>query len=344
MDRLQAMQVFTRVVDSGSFSRAADALDLARASVTIIVQNLETYLKVRLLQRSTRWLSLTPEGAQFYEHCVRIVADIEEMEGNLSTLGKMPKGKLRIDTPGSIGKTLLIPALDDFRARYPDIELTIGFGDKPVDLIQEAVDCTIKLGSLMDSNLVARRIGTLQRVTAAAPKYLEYHGVPHSIEDLYAHVGVRYLCHGATRAFDLQFQLSEKTIKLQLRGSVMVNDVEAYIACGLKGLGIIQVPRFMAISYLRSGELVEILPGCKPRAIPVSAVYPQNRHLSGSVRAFVDWVSELFEHASLFGTGGHNEVPLRSDAPVHSTRAGSFAHAVSNTAETSDDSTAVHAF
>lgn len=343
MDRLQAMLVFTRVVDSGSFSRAADTLDLARASVTVIVQNLETYLKVRLLQRSTRQLSLTPEGAQFYERCVRILADIDEMEGSLSILGKMPQGKLRIDTPGSIGKTLLIPALDDFRARYPDIELTIGFGDKPVDLIQEAVDCAIKLGSLIDSSLVARRIGTLQRVTAAAPTYLEYHGAPHSIDDLCAHIGVRYLCPGATRTSDLQFQLNERMIELNLRGSVAVNDIEAYLACGLKGLGIVQVPRFMAIPYLRSGELVEILPGCEPKAIPVSAVYPQNRHLSGSVRAFVDWISELFERASLFATEVRNEVPLCSDVPVRATRAGAFARAVSATAEASSDSAAARA-
>ncbi|MGF6780254.1 LysR family transcriptional regulator [Paraburkholderia sp. GAS334] len=343
MDRLQAMLVFTRVVDSGSFSRAADTLDLARASVTVIVQNLETYLKVRLLQRSTRQLSLTPEGAQFYERCVKILAEIDEMEGSISIIARIPKGKLRIDTPGFIGKALLIPALDDFRARYPDIELAIGFGDKPVDLIQEAVDCAIKLGSLMDSSLVARRVGTLQRVTAAAPRYLEYHGVPHSIDDLCAHVGVRYLCPGPTRASDLQFQLNERTIKLNLRGSVAVNDSEAYLACGLNGFGIVQVPRFMAIPYLRSGELVEILPRCKPKATPVSAVYPQNRHLSGSVRAFVDWISELFERASLFATEVRNEVSPCSDEPAHSALTGSFARAASNTAETPDHSAAAHA-
>jgi len=343
MDRLQAMLVFTRVVDSGSFSRAADTLDLARASVTVIVQNLETYLKVRLLQRSTRQLCLTPEGAQFYECCVRILADIEEMEGSMSVLGHIPQGKLRIDTPGSIGKTLLIPALDDFKTRYPRIELTIGFGDKPVDLIQEAVDCAIKLGSLMDSNLVARRIGTLQRVTAAAPAYLEHHDAPHSMDDLRAHVCVRYVCAGATRASDLQFQLNEKIIELNLRGSVAVNDAEAYLACGLKGFGIVQVPRFMAIPYLRSGELIEILPGFKPKATPVSAVYPQNRHLSGSVRAFVDWISKLFEHSSLFATEVRNETPPCSDEPAHFRHTTSFVRAVPNTVETSSDSITVDA-
>lgn len=337
------MLVFTRVVDSGSFSRAADTLDLARPSVTVIVQNLETYLKVRLLQRSTRQLSVTPEGAQFYERCVRILADIDEMEGSMSIFGKLPQGKLRIDTPGSIGKTLLIPALDDFRARYPDIELTIGFSDKPVDLIQEAVDCAIKLGSLIDSSLVARRIGTLQRVTAAAPRYLECHGVPHSIDELCAHVGVRYLCPGSTRASDLQFQSSDRMIELNLRGSVAVNDVEAHLACGLKGLGIVQVPRFMAIPYLRSGELVEILPDCKPKATPVSAVYPQSRHLSGSVRAFVDWISEVFEHAPLFAREVGKEVPLRLASPDYSTRTRTFARSVSSTVETSNDSTLVQA-
>ncbi|NPT40537.1 LysR family transcriptional regulator [Paraburkholderia sp. 1N] len=343
MDRLQAMLVFTRVVDSGSFSRAADTLDLARASVTVIVQNLETYLKVHLLQRSTRRLSLTPEGAQFYDRCVRILADIDEMEGGMSIVGKMPQGKLRIDTPGSIGKTLLIPALDNFRARYPDIELIIGCGDKPVDLIQEAVDCAIKLGSLVDSSLVARRIGTLQRVTAAAPRYLEHHGVPHSIDDLCAHVCVRYLCPGAARTTDLQFQLNERMIELNLRGSVTVNDMEAYLACGLKGLGIVQVPRFMAMPYLRSGELVEILPDCKPNATPVSVVYLQNRHLSGSARAFVDWIAEVFENAPLFVREARKEVPLRPAEPDHPTGVGDLSRAMSTTGESSSDSATVQA-
>lgn len=162
------MQVFTRVVDTNSFSRAADTLNLPRASVTTIIQNLEAHLNVRLLQRTTRRLNLTPDGAAYYERCVRILADIEEAEGSFSHNGKGPHGKLRVDMPDAIGRLIVMPQLCDFHSRYPDIELMMGFGDKPVDLIQEGVDCVIRVGTLQDSSLVVRRIGVFQGVTVAA--------------------------------------------------------------------------------------------------------------------------------------------------------------------------------
>src|ERR1700675_1969814 len=158
MDRLQAMNVFTKVVETSSFSRAAGVFNLPRASVTVIIQQLEAHLKVRLLQRTTRRLNLTPDGAAYYERCVRILADIEETESSFANTGKGPRGKLRIDIPGSIGRMIVIPQLCEFHSRYPDIELMIGFGDKPVDLIQEGGDCVIRVGTLQDSSLVARRI------------------------------------------------------------------------------------------------------------------------------------------------------------------------------------------
>ncbi|MCX4174572.1 MULTISPECIES: LysR family transcriptional regulator [Paraburkholderia] len=321
MDRLQAMLVFTRVVEAGSFARAADTLDLARASVTVIVKNLESHLNVRLLHRSTRRLGLTPEGAEFYERSVKILADMKELEDSVSMAGNTPRGRLRIDTPGAVGKILIIPALDDFRRRYPDIHLTIGFGDKPVNIIQEAVDCGIKLGALTDSNLVAKRIGTLQLVTVAAPRYLEQCGVPRSFDELQTHFGVRYPCPWVVRASDLQFQVIGKTVDVSLRSSVAVNDIEAYLACALKGLGIIQIPRFMSLPYLRSGELRELLPAYKPKSIAVSVVYPQNRHLSRTMRAFVDWISELFQRSPLLVDGPRQQTaPCEVMPSNHSTQ------------------------
>jgi LysR family transcriptional regulator for bpeEF and oprC len=299
MDRLQAMKVFTRVVETNSFSRAADTLDLPRASVTVIVQQLEAHLKTRLLQRTTRRLNLTPDGAAYYERCVRILADIEETESAFTTSTRGPRGKLRVDMPGAIGRLIVMPRLDEFHARYPDVELMLGFGDKPIDLIQDGVDCVIRIGTLQDSSLVARRIGVYQGVTVASPDYLERHGEPKTIEDLQRHVAVNYFWGSAGRLMDMTFVVEGETVAVKMRGSIAVNDAEAYIATGLKGVGMIQAARFMALPHLQSGELVEVLSQWKPLPLPISAVYPHNRHLSPTVRAFVDWVAELFERCPL---------------------------------------------
>jgi LysR family transcriptional regulator for bpeEF and oprC len=299
MDRLQAMKVFTRVVETNSFSRAADTLDLPRASVTVVVQQLEAHLKTRLLQRTTRRLSLTPDGAAYYERCVRILADIEETESSFTAASRGPRGKLRVDMPGAIGRLIVMPRLDAFHARYPDVELMLGFGDKPVDLIQDGVDCVIRVGTLQDSSLVARRIGVYQGVTVASPDYLERHGTPTTIEDLEQHVAVNYFRSSTGRLMDMTFVVDGEPVEVKMRGSIAVNDAEAYVATGLKGVGLIQAPRFMALPYLQSGELVEVLSQWKPLPLPISAVYPHSRHLSPAVRAFVDWVAELFERCPL---------------------------------------------
>lgn len=192
MDRLQAMQVFTRVVDTNSFTKAAETLSLPRASVTTIIQNLEAFLGVRLMHRTTRRLSLTPDGAAYYERCVRILAEVEETEASFQINNRKPHGKLRVDMPGSLGRLVVIPALNEFRDRYPDIDLQLGLSDRPVDLLQEGVDCVIRVGALQDSSLVARRVGLFEGVTVASRAYLERYGEPRSIDDLADHRAVNY--------------------------------------------------------------------------------------------------------------------------------------------------------
>jgi LysR family transcriptional regulator for bpeEF and oprC len=318
MDRLHAMKVFTRVVDTNSFSRAADTLDIPRASATTIVQSLEAHLKVRLLHRTTRRLSLTPDGAAYYERCVRILADIEETEASLSHGRRAPSGKLRVDVPTAIGKLIVMPRLDEFHERYPDIELMVGFSDKPVDLIQESVDCVIRIGTLQDSTLVARRIGIFERLTVASPLYLERHGTPKTLEDLQDHLAVNYFLGRTSRNMDLTFIVEGETVEVKMPGKIAVNDVDAYVAGGLKGVGLIQAPRLMALPYLQSGELVEVLSQWKPMPLPISAVYPHNRHLSPTVRVFVDWVAELFGRCAQFSnekSEGRQE-PLRHEVPA----------------------------
>jgi LysR family transcriptional regulator for bpeEF and oprC len=301
MDRFQAMQVFTRVVDANSFTRAADMLGMPRATVTTIIQNLEALLQVRLLNRTTRRISLTPDGAAYYEHCARILGDVEETESSFREVARGPKGRLRIDVPSSIGRLVLIPRLCEFHSRYPEVELVIGMGDRQVDLVREAVDCVIRAGELQDSTLVARRIGAIKMITCAAPDYLERRGVPHSLDDLQQHVAVHYFSHRTGRNFDWDFVVKGQAMPLTMRGCVSVNDMDAYIACAVQGFGMIQPARFTVLPHLESGELVEVLPELSPSPMPISVAYMQNRHLSPKVRAFVDWVAELFSACPLLG-------------------------------------------
>lgn len=301
MDRFQAMQVFTRVVDANSFTRAADTLGLPRATVTTVIQNLEALLQVRLLNRTTRRISLTPDGSAYYAHCARILADIEETDSSFRDVGRGPKGRLRIDVPSPIGRLILIPRLCEFHARYPEVELVIGMGDRPVDLVREAVDCVIRIGELQDSTLVARRIGTLRMVTCATPAYLERYGVPTSIEDLQQHLAVHYFSSRSGRSLDWDFIVDGQSRPLKMHGRVAVNDAEAYVGCALQGLGLIQAARFMVLPHFESGALIEVLPQFSPSPMPISVAYMQNRHLSPKVRAFADWVAELFAACPLLG-------------------------------------------
>ncbi|MCX4162387.1 MULTISPECIES: LysR family transcriptional regulator [Paraburkholderia] len=299
MDRLQAMQVFTRVVDTNSFTRAAETLDMPRASVTTIIQNLEAFLGVRLMHRTTRRLSLTPDGAAYYERCVRILADVEETEASFQSGNKKPHGKLRIDMPGSIGRLIVIPSLCEFHTRYPDIDLQLGLTDRPVDLLQEGVDCVVRVGALQDSSLVARRIGLFEGVSCASPDYLAKFGTPQTFEDLEQHKAVNYFSSRTGRVIDWAFLVDGKEVEAKMQGIVSVNDADAYVTCGLEGFGLIQPARFMVLPHLQSGQLVEVLPHLKPLPMPISAVYPHSRHLSSKVRVFVDWIAEVFDRCPL---------------------------------------------
>ncbi|HYH39658.1 MAG TPA: LysR family transcriptional regulator [Azospirillum sp.] len=299
MDKLHAMRVFVRVVEANSFSKAAETLGLPRASVTTTIQNLEASLGVRLLQRTTRKLSLTLDGAAYLEGATRILSEIDEIESTFTSARKTPRGRLRVDMPGSIGRLVIIPSIHEFHAKYPDIDLMLGLGDRTIDLIQEGVDCVIRVGELSDSSLVARRVGAMQQITCASPAYLAEHGEPRTIEDLERHVAVNYFGSRTGRNFELCFQRDGSVEEIAMKGVISVNDADAYVTCGLEGLGLLQPGRFMVLPHLRSGALREILRDWRPPRVPISAVYPHNRHLSPKVRVFVDWVAELFERCPL---------------------------------------------
>ena len=302
MDLFHAMRVFNKVVETNSFSLAADSLGLPRASVTTTIQALEKHLQVRLLNRTTRKISLTPDGAVYYDRTARILADVSDIESSFHDAERGPRGQLRIDVPVSIGRLILIPRLRDFNARYPDIDLVIGLNYRPVDLVGEAVDCAIRVGELKDSSLIARRIGTFQCATAASPIYLEKYGEPTSIEDLQKnHKAIHFFSSRTGRNFDWDFVVDDLIKSVSVRGRVSVNDGDAYIDLALQGFGIIQGPRYMLTNHLESGLLKEVLPQWTPAPMPISAVYLQNRHLSLKVKVFVDWVAELFAGCPLLG-------------------------------------------
>jgi LysR family transcriptional regulator for bpeEF and oprC len=295
MDRLLALQTFARVVELGGFTKAGDSLQLPKTTVSDLVQSLEARLGVRLLQRTTRRVTVTPDGAAFYERCVRILTDLEEAEASVMQARVAPKGRLRVDVPGAFGRLFVIPALPQFLARYPDLRLELGTGLRPVHLLEEGVDCVVRIGEQPDSNLVARRIGTLSFICCASPEYLREHGVPRTPEDLAAHRCVNFMSNRTGRVLDWEFVRDGRKAQLTLDGVLAVNDHDAYVVAAVMSLGIVKVAHYVARPYLESGQLTQVLTDWTTEQLPIAVMYPQSRHLSAKVRIFVDWVSELIQ-------------------------------------------------
>ncbi|MEN8502632.1 MULTISPECIES: LysR family transcriptional regulator [Paraburkholderia] len=292
MDMLQAMTVFKRVVDASSFSKAADSLEMPRASVSTVVQNLEGHLGVRLLNRTTRSVQVTGDGALYYEYCARILAEVSDAESALSNKRQSPRGTIRVDTSATFATNVLIPVLRDFNARYPDIAVKLGIADRNVDLVQEGVDCVIRIGVLDDSSLVARTIGSVRMTTCAAPAYLEQMGEPATPDDLERHRAVNYFSARTGRVYPFEFEVDGALVRKPMEGILAVNDGQVYITSALQALGMIQVPRFMVAKAIDAGALREILHGFPSPPIPLSILYP-HRRLSMCVRVFSEWVHEL---------------------------------------------------
>jgi LysR family transcriptional regulator for bpeEF and oprC len=295
MDRLQAMSVFVRVVESGGFTRAAEVLRMPKATVTTLVQQLEAHLGVKLLNRTTRRVNVTPDGAAYYERCARILAEVDDTETALRRTNGAVSGRLRVDVPATFGRRVLMPALPDFIARYPDVRLEVGCGDRPVDLIEEGVDCVVRGGDPGDESLVARRVGELEFVCCATPEYLAAHGVPQHPRDLAQHRCVNYFSSKTGRLFPWDFSRDGERIELSVEGPVAANDGEAYMAAGLAGLGVFQAVLLDIAEPLAAGSVRRVLADWRIDPLPVFVMYPRNRHLSAKVRAFVDWVGDLLE-------------------------------------------------
>jgi LysR family transcriptional regulator for bpeEF and oprC len=294
MDQIQSMRMFTRVVEAGSFTKAAESLDIPKGTVTKQIQYLEARLRVKLLNRTTRRVTVTPDGAAYYERTVRLLSDFDDIEASMSSAQSRPSGRLRVDVGASIARLLVIPQLHTFFERFPDIQLDLGVSDRPVDLIADNVDCVIRGGELTEQSLVARRIGGVELITVATPGYLAQHGTPaHPSELEKGHRLINYFSSRTGRQFPHLFVQGGEHLEILGTYQLAVNESNALTTAVLAGLGITQVARFGLQHHLDNGTLVRVLPDWSHPPIPLHVVYPPNRHLSAKVRAFVDWATEL---------------------------------------------------
>ncbi|MFI8617260.1 LysR family transcriptional regulator [Acidovorax sp. NPDC077693] len=294
MDQIQAMRIFMRVVEAGTFTKAAGSLSLPKATVTKHVQVLEDRLRVKLLSRTTRRVTVTPEGASYYERTTRLLMDLDDIEASMSNARSNPRGRMRVDVGSSTAQLLILPNLAEFHARFPDIQVELGVSDRMVDLISDNVDCVIRAGELTDQSLVARRIGNFEFITVASPGYLALHGTPkHPLAIEENHSVVVYMSPQTGRHYPLEFRKGEESISINGPYKVSVNESNAYVTAALSGLGIVQITSDQAMPHLENKALVRILPEWTRPLLPIYVVYPPNRHLSAKVRAFVDWAAEL---------------------------------------------------
>lgn len=293
MDRFDTMLAFTRVVELKSFTQAAVSLNLPKATVSAQVIALEKRLRVKLLNRTTRHVSVTPDGAGYYERAIRLLNELEETEASVSHAAMSPKGRLRVDVPGSVGRRIIAPALDDFFARYPEIDLELGCTDRPVDLVHEGIDCVIRGGEINDESLVARRLGDFQMVTYAAPSYIAKYGSPKDLVDLEQHYVVSFASPKTGKTYPFIYDDGKTETIVQGVQRISINDFDTCAAAACSGIGLVQLPAFIAQDYV--GKLVPVLDGHLSEKIPVWILYPPNRHLSTKVRAFAEWAAELFK-------------------------------------------------
>jgi len=294
MDKLAAMQTFVRVVDSGTFTRAADLMSVPKSTVSRLVQELEKELGVRLLHRTSRQLTLTQEGQAYYEGAIRVLDDVGSLDASVLSATRSPKGKIKVELPGSLAYHVVVPALPDFFARYPDVQVEMNIGNRSVDLLAENLDCVLRLGPLLNDSLIARPAGTLPLITCASPAYLARHGTPQNPAELgQGHTIVRMTAPRSGR--DFVFRLMRDGTLSEIQGShqITVNDSSAALAAGLAGLGVLTTYGFLVAPHLRSGALQQLFPDWQGEQIPAHVAYPANRHLASKVRVFVDWATEL---------------------------------------------------
>jgi DNA-binding transcriptional LysR family regulator len=297
-NQMQAMRVFIRVVEAGTFTKAADSLRIPKATVTKLVQGLEGHLRIKLLNRTTRRVTVTPDGFAYYERVVSLLGDLDDIESSVTHAKERPRGRLRIDAGAALSNFIILPRLGEFLGLYPDIHVEFGVSDRPVDLIGDNVDCVVRGGPLLEQSLVARHIGDLRWVTCATHQYLATHSKPTHPSDLESgHSLVGYFFPRSGRMRPLVFERDGRRIEVAPGSRVAVNDSSAHFASVRAGLGVGQLLSFMVSCNRANDEVASLLTEWQPAPMPVHALYTANRHLSTKVRVFLDWVATLFSQS-----------------------------------------------
>lgn len=295
MDRFDQYRVFAQVAEMGSFIKAAHALDAPRASVSAAIQQLETQLGVRLLHRTTRQVRLTADGEQLLERVLPLLAEVEDIDQLFQASERQVSGRLSIDVPSRVARRLIAPQLPGLLRRHPRLQVVLSSTDRAIDLVQEGVDCAVRIGALHDSSLVVRPLGSIALINCASPAYLREHGEPMQPEDLASgHWAVGYASPKTARELPWETVLPDGSVRQDpVRSRVVVNNAESYIACCLAGLGLIQIPRFDVQHLLTAGELVEVMPAARAASMPVSLLYPHRRQRSRRLAVFHEWFEGL---------------------------------------------------
>lgn len=292
MDRIDLFRIFCRVVDCGSFTRAADQLGLPRSSVSLAVQELEVRLGTRLLHRTTRKIAPTQDGMLFYERSLTVIAQVEDAEGLFRQDDRTLTGRVHVDMPGRIGRLIVAPALPDFLGRYPGVDIILGVSDRAANLVEDALDCVLRVGPLADSSFVARHVGDVAFINVAGPGYLGCHGVPQTPADLDRHHMVLFASPTTGRVEPFEWMEGGKLRSRRVKGRVTVNSAEAAIAACVAGLGIVQIPAYDVRAEMEAGRLTEVLPDYPAEPMPANLLFPR-RERPRRVQVFADWMAAL---------------------------------------------------
>lgn len=303
MDQLERLQIFHRVAELASFSQAALSLNLPKASASTAVQQLEAQLGTRLLHRTTRRVQLTQDGQTFYERSKDVLADMDELQAMfLQQEAAGLCGRIRIDMSTGLARDIVIPRLPELLAVHPLLEMELSSTERRVDLVREGFDCVLRTGSVVDTSLIARPLGTLRQLNCASPAYIQAFGMPQTLADLARHRLIHFVGTLGDKSAGFEYMDDAGTVRsIAMAGAMTVNNSEAYTAACLAGLGIIQVPQVVESAHLRSGALVQVLPQFPAPPMPLNLLYANRRNLSQRVRVVMDWLAGVIAEAQVGG-------------------------------------------